>query len=100
MCGLRVRVDDKQDFSSTLLKIELRYAALQMPGECLISKTELTRLADERRDAHSKLCTNTEANRRQNSALHNYVSNPHRSSLANPLCFCAHEEAREDVISE
>src|SRR5438094_7348234 len=98
MCGLRVRVDDKKDFSSTLLKIELRYAALQMSGQRLISETELTRLGDERRDAHGKLRANTETKRRQNSALHNYVSNPHRSSLANPLGFCAHEEAREDVI--
>src|SRR6266513_3287641 len=71
-----------------------------MTCERLISEAELARLADERGNAYSKLCAETEPDRRQHRALNDDVSNAHLSALASPLRLYAHEKTREDVVSE
>lgn len=55
-----------------------------MTGKGLIGEAELAPLANERGNAHSKLCAETEANGRQNRTLNDDVSNAYRSALANP----------------
>src|SRR5260370_42182472 len=71
-----------------------------MTGERLISEAELARRADQRGNANRKLGAKAKANRRQNCALDDDVSNTYCSALANPLRLGAHERARKDVVSE
>src|SRR6266540_2017629 len=71
-----------------------------MTGERLISEAEFARCVDERGNTNGELGAEPEANRRQNCALQDDVSNAHCSSIANPLRLGTHEETREDVVSE
>jgi len=64
MRELGMCMDDKKNFSSALLKVELRYAALQMAGERFISEAELVLLTYEGCDPYGKLRAETETNRR------------------------------------
>ena len=71
--------------SAALLEVELRKAALEMAGECLVCESDTMWLTENGSDANCELCTHPKADGRENRSLHDDVIDAHGSLLVNPL---------------